>query len=126
MEILLHHLPHILPCNECQQHATAYLAEHPPPSLKGLYGSILRVTAREWLFAFHQEVRMRKGLPLLIASAEECATLYERRFIAKADYHRFVQTVTAAIRQGWIRMDQWRKWFSHSEKLRILSGSIVI
>jgi len=126
MEILLHNLPHILPCNECQQHAAGYITAHPPPALKGLYGPVLRVTSREWLFAFHQAVRQQKEQPLLLASPDECAALYENRSIPKADYHRFVQTVTAAIRQGWIRMDHWRKWFSHSEKLRILSGNMIL
>jgi len=37
MESILQHLPHILPCNECQQHATQYLMDHPVPNLKGLY-----------------------------------------------------------------------------------------
>jgi hypothetical protein len=126
MEVLLQYLPHILPCNECQQHATTYVTQHPPPALKGLYGPALRVTAREWLFSFHQEVRVKKGQPLLLSSSEDCVSLYEHRLLSKIDYNRFVQTVTAAIRQGWIRMDHWRKWFSHSEKLRILSGNIVV
>jgi hypothetical protein len=126
MEILLQHLPRILPCNECQQHAMTYLSEHPPPTLKGLYRDALRATVRQWLFDFHQAVRLQKEQPLMLDSAESCAVLYHDRSISKGDYHRFIQTVTAAIRQGWIRLDEWRKWFSHSEKLRILSGGIVI
>ena len=126
MEVLLQYLPRILPCNECQQHAASYLAEHPPPALKGLYRDALRLAARQWLFDFHQAVRLRKEQTVLLDSSECCAVLYQERLISKTDYHRFIQTVTAAIRQGWIRMDEWRKWFSHSEKLRILSGNIVV
>lgn len=126
MELLLQYLPRILPCNECQQHAATYIANHPPPALKGLYRDALRLTARQWLFDFHQAVRQEKGQPTILGDSSECADLYQNRLIAKADYNRFVQTVTAAIRQGWIRMDEWRKWFSHSEKLRILSGNIVL
>lgn len=126
MEVLLLLLPRILPCNECQQHAATYIQQHPPPTLKGLYGPTLRVTAREWLFAFHQDVRQRKEQPILVLTSDECAPLYQDRLLSKADYHRFIQTVTAAIRQGWIRLDEWRKWYSHSEKLRILCGNIVV
>ena len=126
IEVLLTYLPSILPCNECQQHAAAYVTEHPVPSLKGLYRDSLRKAARQWLFDFHQAVRQQKEQPLLLESSECCAPLYQDKLVSKADYNRFVQTVTAAIRQGWIRMDHWRKWFSHSEKLRILSGNIVI
>lgn len=126
MEVLLTYLPRILPCHECQQHATAYLHDHPPPTLKGLYGSVLRETVREWLFVFHQTVRQKKEQSLVVFTLEECRLLYQDRLLSKADYHRFVQTVTAAIRQGWIRMDEWRKWFSHSEKLRILCGNLVL
>jgi hypothetical protein len=126
MESILQHLPHILPCNECQQHATQYLMDHPVPNLKGLYRDTLRTTVREWLFAIHQDVRRRKEQPILVSSPEECIGLYRDRTLPKADYNRFVQTVTAAIRQGWIRLDYWRKWYSHSEKMRILSGNIVL
>lgn len=126
MELILEHLPHILPCNECQQHAIEYVAAHPIPNLKGLYRDALRTPVREWLFAFHQDVRQRKEQPILITHPEECASLYRDRLISKADYNRFIQTVTAAIRQGWIRIDHWKKWYSHSEKMRILSGNIII
>jgi hypothetical protein len=94
----------------------------PLPSLKGLYGDTLRHTARQWLFDFHNNVRQRKEQPILFTQAEECIAAYQGKHLSKADYQRFVQTVASAVRQGWIRMDPWRKWFSHSEKLRILSG----
>lgn len=126
MESLLQNLPHILPCNECQQHAVSYISEHPIPTLKGLYHDALRSITRQWLFDFHQAVRQKKDQTILLESSECCIELYRDKFISKSDYNRFIQTVTASIRQGWVRIDHWRKWFSHSEKLRILSGNIVI
>lgn len=125
MDVLLQYLPRILPCLDCQQHATVWATQHPPPSLKGLYRDTLRVTARQWLFDFHEGVRQQKGQPSLLDSSDCCAELYQNRILSRADYNRFVQTVTAAIRQGWIRMDDWRKWYSHSEKLRVLCGNVV-
>jgi hypothetical protein len=121
---LLQNLPRILPCPECQAHATQYLADHPLPTFKDLHGPALRLAARDWLFAFHQAVRLRKEQPLLFTDPADCV-VYQDRTIPKADYQRVVQTVTAAIRQGWVRMDEWRKWFAASEKLRLLCGSLV-
>lgn len=126
MEIIIQYLPRIIPCNECQQHAASYISEYPPPALKGLYRDNLRLAARQWLFQFHQTVRLQKEQPLLLESSDCCAELYQDRHISKSDYNRFIQTVTAAIRQGWVRLDDWRKWYSHSEKLRILCGNIVV
>jgi len=122
MEFLLQGLPSILPCTDCQQHAAEYMSVFPLPPLKGLYGDALRRTARQWLFDFHNNVRQRKEQPILFTQADECIAVYQGKHLSKADYQRFVQTVASAVRQGWIRMDPWRKWFSHSEKLRILSG----
>jgi hypothetical protein len=126
MESILSTLPLILPCMDCQAHATSYLSQHPLPALKGLYQDHLRQTVRIWLFTFHQAVRAQKEQPPLLSTSEECAHLYQGGVLSKADYNRFVQTVVSAVRQGWVRMDHWRKWFSHSEKLRILSGNVVI
>lgn len=126
METLLTLLPQIVPCTECQGHATEYLAAHPVPPLKGLYGSTLRSTTRTWLFEFHQAVRIRKGQPLMLQQPEECEALYAHATIDKREYASVVQSVAAAIRQGWVRMDHWRKWYSHSERMRILSGSVIV
>ena len=126
MESLIAGLPQILPCMECQGHATTYLASHPPPLLKGLYGSDLRTHARVWLFDFHQAVRIQKGQPILVTNASECEALYAHLQIAKCEYNGFVQSVAAAVRQGWVKLPQWRKWYSHSEKLRVLCGNVVV
>jgi len=126
MEGMIQLLPLVIPCTDCQQHASSYAQSNPLPPLKGLYDTTLRVTTRQWLYDFHQAVRKQKDQPTLVASAEECAVMYQTRLISKADYQRFVQTVANAVKQGWVRMDHWRKWFSYSEKLRILSGNIVV
>ena len=126
MEALLSALPLILPCTECQAHAAEYIAGHPLPSLKGLYNGELQRTVREWLFLFHNTVRERKGQTVLVQTADECAPLYANCTVAKCEYTSFIQSVAAAVRQGWVRMDNWRKWYSFSERMRILSGNMVI
>ena len=114
----------IVPCQECQQHTSSYMISHPFPSLKGLRGDILRSTVRVWLFEFHNSVRVMKGQPIVINTTEECAAQYS--IISKADYTMFVQSVGYAVRKGWVRTDNWRKWYSNSERLRIIAGNLVV
>ena len=59
-------------------------------------------------------------------SIEDCQELYAACSIPTCDYKFLIQSVAAAIRQGWVRIDQWRKWYSNSERIRILSGNVVI
>jgi len=126
MEILITMLPLILPCTECQGHAASYLNANPLPSLKGLYNSALRTTVRSWLFAFHNAVRTQKSQEIIVQSEEECSKLYENCLVLKCEYTSFIQSVAAAVRQGWVRMENWRKWYSHAERMRILSGNFVV
>jgi hypothetical protein len=126
METLLGTLPLVLPCTESQAHAASYLANHPLPSLKELRGEVLRSTVREWLFTFHNHVRISKQQPIIIETLEQCAANYNNCFVPKCEYSFFVQSVAYAVRQGWVRIDHWRKWYSTSEKARLILGNIVI
>jgi hypothetical protein len=126
MEILVGSLPLILPCTECQAHAASYLSNHPLPSLKELRGEQLRNTIREWLITFHNQVRANKGQPIQIETLEQCGAHYANCFVPKCEYSFFVQSVAYAVRQGWVRVDHWRKWYSTSEKGRLLFGNIVV
>lgn len=126
MEAMVSTLPQVIPCMECQAHAATYLAANPVPPLKGLYGADLRARIRAWLFEFHQAVRIQKGQPILIENAESCEALYANQQIPKCEYNGFVQSVAAAVRQGWVKLPQWRKWYSYSERIRILSGNVIV
>ena len=126
MEVLLNMLPSIIPCKICQEHAAIYQMQSPLPPLKGLYGDALRNTIRTWLFAFHNHVRSINGQPILLSTVEECAALYQGCAVVKQDYTAFVQSVAAAVRQGWVKIEQWKKWYSHSERIRIICGNVVM
>jgi len=126
METILNTLHLILPCTECQAHAAAYSASNPLPSLKGLYGDALRTTVRNWLFNFHNQVRASKGQPIMMNSPDELGSVYAGCFVPKCEHTLFVQSVAFAVRQGWVRIDNWRKWYSNSERIRILAGNIVV
>ena len=125
METILTTLYLVLPCTDCQAHAAQYIAANPVPSLKDLRGEQLRNTVRVWLFNFHNQVRQMKGQPITVNNPQDCAKLYAGCFIAKCEYTLFVQNVAFAVRQGWVRIDNWRKWYSNSERIRILSGNVV-
>jgi hypothetical protein len=126
METLITNLHLILPCLDCQAHAAAYISATPFPQLKDLKGDQLRSTVRNWLFTFHNNVRIRKGQPIMISTPEECAAHYAGCFVPKCEYTMFIQSVAFAVRQGWVRIDNWRKWYSNSERIRILAGNIVV
>ena len=64
MEILIGTLHQIIPCTECQAHASAYILGNPLPTLRGLKGNELRDILRNWLFNFHNHVRNSKGQPI--------------------------------------------------------------
>jgi hypothetical protein len=126
METLINTLPLIIPCTECQGHAAAYVAAHPLPTLKGLYGATLTIAVRTWLFEFHNAVRVQKGQPLLVLTVDECVLVYGICVVQKCEYTAFIQSVAAAVRQGWVRIENWKKWYSNSERLRILSGNLIV
>jgi Erv1 / Alr family len=125
MENILHNLHLILPCTDCQAHAVQYISTNPLPTLRGLVGPTLQTTVRNWLFQFHNSVRSQKGQPILLHSVDECTAQYADCFVPNCEYTLFVQSVAYAVRQGWVRIDNWRKWYSHSERLRIICGNMV-
>lgn len=125
METLITTLHLILPCKECQGHTASYIALT-PFHVKGMHGDTLRNTVRGWLFMFHNHVRTIKGQPIEINTLEEYSAIYRGNVISKSEYAFIVQSVASAVRQGFVRIDHWRKWYSNSERLRIISGNVVI
>lgn len=73
---IIQKLPYVLPCPDCQAHARTYLADHPFDTTNKR-GKDLQIYVREYLFAFHTDVRIRKGQPILVSTLEECQQLYE-------------------------------------------------
>jgi len=125
VKTLITMLPFILPCQDCQNHSEAYIAAYPFPSLKDTYGTTLRDAVRLWLFTFHNHVRSMKGQDPL-ESIDLCQELYATVYVTRQDYTIVVECIAAATRQQWVRLDQWKKWYSASERLRLLMGNIVV
>jgi len=126
MEIIINNLHLIIPCPECQAHALSYISNNPLPSLKGLTGDNLRSIIRSWLFIFHNYVREIKAQPIIINTLEECKEHYNGCFIKRCEYDLFIQNGAYAVRLGWVKLENWRKWYTTSEKLRITIGNIVL
>ena len=124
-EAVISNLYLILPCTECQGHASAYILAN-PISLKGLQGNTLRETARNWLFTFHNSVRTMKGQSIIVNDINAFIQLYANCFVPRCEYTFFVESVAYAVRQGWVRISDWKKWYSNSERLRMISGNIVM
>ena len=125
VKALITSLPSILPCQECQSHAETYLATNPFPVLTNMNGLAMSNIVRIWLFTFHNHVRtMNEQEPL--ATPEECHTLYAYQILSHADYTTLMECMIAATRQQWVRLDQWKKWYSVMERLRLLTGTIVL
>lgn len=125
MKTIITMLPSILPCADCQAHAETYIGANPFPVVKDLYGPDLQVPIRLWLFLFHNHVRQRKEQEPL-GSVEECITLYGQISLSKADYTTLIECIVAATRQQWVKLDQWKKWYSVMERFRLLTGTIVM
>ena len=123
IKTLITMLPSILPCPDCQNHSETYLAGYPFPSLKDTTGT-LRDAIRTWLFLFHNHVRVMKGQDPW-ESVDLCEQ-YAQMYVARQDYTTLVECIAAATRQQWVKLDQWKKWYSVSERLRLLMGNIVM
>jgi hypothetical protein len=126
IEVLLFSLHTILPCTECQSHASNYISQNPIPLLKGLKGEELRSAIRGWLFTFHNSVRLRKNQSILLNSPEECIELYRNCNVLKCDYNIFIKTVAYAARQGWVRITNWKRWYMHSERIRLITHDFIV
>jgi hypothetical protein len=125
-EYMLKNLADVIPCTECQAHCKEYITANPVPTLVGLLGDNLKNAARTWLFTFHNAVRARKGQSILIINENDCKQYYANCFVPRMEYNIFAENVIYAVRQGWVKIDNWRKWYINSEKLRVMLGSLVV
>lgn len=124
---MLRYLSVIIPCRICQGHARDYIAAHPIPVdlLEQRQGESLRATARQWLFDFHTAVRIQNQQSVQVATIEECKQLYQGSSITNEEYSKFIKAVASAVNVNWVRLENWRKWYYYSEKLRNSLGNII-
>jgi hypothetical protein len=123
---LMELLPSVLPCMECQKHMRDYVSEHPIPSYEGRPREEMRTMARQWLFDFHNAVRHQKGQSVELSTVEDCKTTYLYASITHQDYSNWIRAVAVAMRNQWVYMEDWQKWYELSETLRLTLKSIVV
>lgn len=126
IQIIFKMLPLVIPCRQCQKHASDYILSHPLPRLRDLRGSALRNAARQWLFLFHTAVREDNNQPVIVSTLQDCQNLHANGTITKAEYTQFIHCVASATRNGWVKLENWRKWYGVSEKLRQTMGNIIV
>lgn len=121
-EQIIGQLPRILPCPECQQHTAAYLSLHPPGPWQQLRGQELRSAVRTYLFLFHNAVRQANAQPIMLATVEECQRLYTTMPFTQTLSDNIKNNVSASVRLGHVKLDNWKRWFILFNQLKIISG----
>jgi hypothetical protein len=117
---LIEFLPSILPCKSCQSHSFQYISTHPVREWSSLNGYILKGTIRLWLINFHNSVRERNNVPIEITTLEECRLQYENCKVSPTFIEDLSRYISYAIQEGWVRLDNWKRWMVQFNKLMLL------
>ncbi len=126
LDNIIRNLHTVLPCTDCQNHARNYILNNPFPQIKMKPIEEAKHMARIWLFTFHNHVRQMKGQPIIVNTIDQCIETYNGCFVPQCEYTFFIQAVAYAVRQGWVRIDNWKKWYSYSEKIKLITGNIIV
>lgn len=104
---LLEDLPKIIPCPECQTHATGWIKAHPVGGLKTLPDKQVYPWLVVWLYEFHEDVNRRLGKPSfpLAAVQAKYTTIPVRSFLNDLQIH--IETAVKITGNGLIA---WKKW----------------
>ena len=119
IQVLVTMLPQIIPCTECQGHSKTYLAANPFEPVKNV--DTLSVYVKTWLLTFHNAVRTQKGQPIEITTLEELDALYENETIQKCQLNSVAANVSYGIRNGFVKADAWKRWFTILNRLKVMS-----
>jgi hypothetical protein len=122
MDVLVGQLGFVLPCDECQAHARAWLAEH-PVSWTGLRGIALRGSIQLWLFAFHNAVRERKGQPIMFATLAEANAAYVECKVQPCEIEVLTNAAKYAIDHQIVKPAAWKRWYQEFNRFRLRVGA---
>jgi hypothetical protein len=111
-------LPRILPCPDCQDHARTYLAAHPFLPVGGR--NELTTYVSNYLFEFHNAVRLHKGQPILIHTWEECRELYAHQLITLFDAQTLDTYLRLAVKYQVVRGEVYTQWNMRFRAIRNL------
>jgi hypothetical protein len=120
MKFLIQNLQNILPCQVCQGHARAYVESHSLDFLNILKGEALQTNLRDWLFTFHNAVRIRTQSTLDFTTTDQVKSHYEKCTLDKEFTNNLSRYVTFAVQQGWVKLDNWKRWVVQFNRLKLL------
>lgn len=122
LDFIIERLPDVLPCNECQAHARAYVRSHPHASIKNLRGAALQDAARQYFWQFHNTVRGNTGKSVLVPTLEECKKLYESMEWQKCEMEQAVEYFSFGVHHGIVKTEVYKRWMTQVHKLRLIAG----
>jgi hypothetical protein len=121
IQLLITGLPDVLPCTECQNHARQYLHDNKFLA-KDLTGTALQTYVRSYLFTFHNDVRIRKGQPILLNTPESCKTYYESQGISADDDKHMADYFRHALLYRLVNSTKYMRWLDTFRRLRLMLG----
>jgi hypothetical protein len=117
---LLRDLEKVMPCALCRKHYHTWRKEHPLEELTPLRGTVLRDTARKWLYDLHEEVNTSRGIQSGL-SIEELPALYKPVDI-KTAWAEFFTKVKSSTEVGLVSQSVLTNFHRHVAVLRKLVG----
>jgi short-subunit dehydrogenase len=96
-----------------------YLVANPFEPVKNV--ATLSVYVRTWLLTFHNAVRTRNGQPIDITTLEQLDELYKTDTIQKCQINTLVANVNYGIRNGILKAEPWKRWFTLLNRLKVMS-----
>ena len=117
LNYIIQRLPEVLPCSECSTHAATYLLAN-KFNASGRIGKDLQSYVRDYLFAFHNTVRERKGQTPF--TMEEYTGLYKE--YTQLDSNELRDTLRRAVFYRIIRSELHMNWAIALHKLKLMLG----
>jgi hypothetical protein len=121
-EYIVGHLGDVLPCSECQSHASDYFRAN-RLTLVGLRGAALRGTAELWLLNFHNAVRTRKGQEIIVSSIDGLNAIYDTCTIIQCTEDILTRAAKYAIDHNIVKAAAWKRWMMEFRKLKLSVGA---
>jgi hypothetical protein len=67
-------------------------------------------------------VRQANGQQILLTTVEECQKLYIATTFTQSLTDNIKNNVSASVRLGQVKLDNWKRWFILFNQLKIISG----
>ena len=121
-EFIIGNLPLILPCEECSSHARIYIAGN-PLRCSERKGGELAACIQTWLLNFHNAVRLRKHQAIEINTLEGLQAHYAGDAVDEGDMKVLTANVVFGVRTMLVKADNWKRWYTQFQKLRLVLGA---